>query len=56
MSCIDDAVRKTSANWRPIEKAEKDYNLVDVFDLAGTLQIACSLVLGHLAIICQKKR
>jgi hypothetical protein len=47
MSCIDDAVRKTSANWRPIQEPEKDYNLVDVFDLAGTLQIACSLVLGQ---------
>jgi len=23
MSCIDDAVRKTSANWRPIQEPEK---------------------------------
>jgi len=47
MSCIDDAVRRASKNWRPIEKAEKDYNLVDIFDLAGTLQIICDLVLGE---------
>ena len=47
MSCIDDAVRRTSANWRPIQEPEKDYNLVDVLDLAGTLQIVCRLVLGQ---------
>jgi hypothetical protein len=44
MSCIEDAVRETSKNWQPIEKAG-DYNLVDVFDLARTLQIVCRLVL-----------
>jgi hypothetical protein len=46
MSCIEDAVRETSKNWQPIEKAG-DYNLVDIFDLAGTLQIICDLVLGE---------
>ena len=46
MSCIEDAVRRTSKNWRPIEKAEKTI-ILQTSSSCLELQIICDLVLGE---------
>jgi hypothetical protein len=45
MSCIEDAIKKGSESWQPIQE-EGDYNPVDVFYTANMLETYCKLNLG----------
>jgi hypothetical protein len=55
MSCIEDAVKKTSETWQPIQVGEEDPNSVDVFHVADMVKQYCNLNLGTPGAALSKK-